>query len=98
MDLGDTIDAVGAPLQKGCKEETFAALAADIQRYTADAAQLTKEIAELDEDISIWQMYYGMERRSAQISTTTSATGKAHHATKAYTSAPKSSAAADLVA
>jgi len=45
----------GAPLQKGCKEETFAALAADIQRYTADAAQLTKEIAELDEDISIWQ-------------------------------------------
>ena len=55
MDLGDTIDAVGAPLQKGCKEETFAALAADIQKYTADAAQLTKEIAELDEDISIWQ-------------------------------------------
>ena len=45
----------GAPLQKGCKEETFAALAADIQKYTADAAQLTKEIAELDEDISIWQ-------------------------------------------
>ena len=47
MDLGDTIDAVGAPLPKGCKEESFAALAADIQRYTADAAQLTKEIAEL---------------------------------------------------
>ena len=45
----------GAPLQKGCKEGTFAALAADIQKYTADAAQLTKEIAELDEDISIWQ-------------------------------------------
>ena len=45
----------GAPLQKGCKEGTFAALAADIQKYTADAAQLTKAIAELDEDISIWQ-------------------------------------------
>ena len=44
------------------------------------------------------QNRYGMERRSAQISTTTSATGKAHRATKAYTSAPKSSAAADLVA
>ena len=44
------------------------------------------------------QMHYGMERHSAQISTTTSATGKAHHARKAYTSAPKSSAAADLVA
>jgi prefoldin subunit 5 len=29
-------------------------LKADIQKYTADAAQLTKEIAELDEDISIW--------------------------------------------
>merc|ERR1711943_184165 len=27
---------------------------ADIQKYTADAARLTKEIAELDEDISIW--------------------------------------------
>merc|ERR1719442_153015 len=30
-------------------------LKADIQKYTADAAQLTKEIAELDEDISIWE-------------------------------------------
>merc|ERR550537_788664 len=29
-------------------------LKADIQKYTADAALLTKEIAELDEDISIW--------------------------------------------
>merc|ERR1719333_2033879 len=29
-------------------------LKADIQKYAADAAQLTKEIAELDEDISIW--------------------------------------------
>merc|ERR1739848_525593 len=29
-------------------------MGADIQKYTADAAQLTKEIAELDEDISIW--------------------------------------------
>merc|ERR1719293_581415 len=29
-------------------------LKADIQKYTADAALLTKEIAELDEDISVW--------------------------------------------
>jgi len=29
-------------------------LKADIQKYTAKAAKLTKEIAELDEDISIW--------------------------------------------
>jgi prefoldin subunit 5 len=35
-------------------EETIGVLKADIQKYTADAAQLTKEIAELDEDISIW--------------------------------------------
>jgi len=35
-------------------EETIDVLKADIQKYTADAAQLTKEIAELDEDISIW--------------------------------------------
>merc|ERR1711934_1351810 len=35
-------------------EETIAVLKADIQKYTADAARLTKEIAELDEDISIW--------------------------------------------
>merc|ERR1719446_455228 len=34
--------------------EHIAVLKADIQKYTADAAQLTKEIAELDEDISIW--------------------------------------------
>merc|ERR1719424_2369196 len=30
-------------------------LKADIQKYSADAAKLTKEIAELDEDISIWE-------------------------------------------
>jgi len=30
-------------------------LTADIQSYTAKAAQLTKEIAGLDEDISIWE-------------------------------------------
>jgi len=35
-------------------EETISVLKADIQKYTADAALLTKEIAELDEDISIW--------------------------------------------
>merc|ERR1719326_2463503 len=35
-------------------EERVATLKADIQKYTADAALLTKEIAELDEDISIW--------------------------------------------
>jgi hypothetical protein len=35
-------------------EETIGVLKADIQKYTADAALLTKEIAELDEDISIW--------------------------------------------
>merc|ERR1719240_2497221 len=29
-------------------------LKADIQKYDADAAQLTKEIAEHDEDISVW--------------------------------------------
>ena len=29
-------------------------LKADIQKYTAKAAKLTKEIAELDEDITIW--------------------------------------------
>merc|ERR1719161_2864382 len=35
-------------------EETIGVLKADIQKYTADSAQLTKEIAELDEDVSIW--------------------------------------------
>merc|ERR1719387_2994275 len=35
-------------------EETIGVLKADIQKYAADAARLTKEIAELDEDISIW--------------------------------------------
>merc|ERR1719465_244316 len=34
--------------------ETIEVLKADIQKYTSDAAQLTKEIAGLDEDISIW--------------------------------------------
>merc|ERR1719198_714491 len=34
--------------------ETIGVLKADIQKYTADAALLTKEIAGLDEDISIW--------------------------------------------
>merc|ERR1719298_126033 len=34
--------------------EMIEVLKADIQKYTADAALLTKEIAELDEDISIW--------------------------------------------
>jgi len=36
-------------------EETIGVLKADIQKYTANAAQLTKEIAGLDEDISIWE-------------------------------------------
>jgi len=35
-------------------EETIAVLKADIQKYIADAALLTKEIAELDEDITVW--------------------------------------------
>merc|ERR1740117_488442 len=35
--------------------ETIATLKADIQKYTVDAATLTKEIAGLDEDVSIWQ-------------------------------------------
>merc|ERR1712083_623485 len=35
-------------------DERIGVLKADIQKYTADAALLTKEIAELDEDISIW--------------------------------------------
>merc|ERR1719183_2071353 len=34
--------------------ERIEVLKADIQKDTADAARLTKEIAELDEDISIW--------------------------------------------
>jgi len=34
--------------------EKIEVLKADIQAYTAKAAKLTKEIAELDEDISIW--------------------------------------------
>merc|ERR1719311_1338546 len=34
--------------------EMIEILKADIQKYTAKAAKLTKEIAELDEDISIW--------------------------------------------
>merc|ERR1719305_1862733 len=35
--------------------ERIDTLKADIQKYTADAARLTKEIAELDEDITIWE-------------------------------------------
>merc|ERR1719331_3374163 len=35
--------------------EQIDTLKADIQKNTAHAAKLTKEIAELDEDISIWQ-------------------------------------------
>merc|ERR1719174_631348 len=35
-------------------EETIGTLKADIQMYTAKAAQLTKEIAGLDEDVSVW--------------------------------------------
>jgi thymidylate synthase len=35
-------------------EETIATLKADIQKYVADASLLTKEIAELDEDVSVW--------------------------------------------
>merc|ERR1719504_98415 len=34
--------------------EMIEVLKADIQKYTADAARLTKEIAEHDEDISVW--------------------------------------------
>merc|ERR1740138_966094 len=34
--------------------EKIDVLKADIQKYTADAALLTKEIAGLDEDISVW--------------------------------------------
>lgn len=36
-------------------EETIGVLKADIQKYTADAAQLGKDIAGLDEDVSIWE-------------------------------------------
>merc|ERR1719272_109844 len=35
--------------------EQIDTLKADIQKYSADAAKLTKEIAGLDEDISIWE-------------------------------------------
>merc|ERR1719201_107990 len=35
-------------------EEKIAGLKADIQKYSANAKKLTKEIAELDEDISVW--------------------------------------------
>merc|ERR1719265_2468969 len=35
-------------------EETIATLTADIEKYTAHAAKLTKEIAAHDEDISVW--------------------------------------------
>lgn len=36
-------------------EETMQVLKADIGKYTAAAARLTKEIAELDEDVAIWK-------------------------------------------
>jgi len=36
-------------------DERIATLKADIQKYSADAAKLTKEIAGLDEDISVWE-------------------------------------------
>jgi phage host-nuclease inhibitor protein Gam len=36
-------------------DEKIAGLKADIQKYTAKAAKLTKEIAGLDEDIAIWE-------------------------------------------
>merc|ERR1719491_819848 len=36
-------------------EETIGILKADIQKYAANVAQLTKDIAGLDEDISIWE-------------------------------------------
>jgi len=35
-------------------DEKLFTLKADIQKYTAHAAKLTKEIAELDEDVAIW--------------------------------------------
>jgi len=35
-------------------EETIEVLEADIEKYTADSARLTKEIAGHDEDISVW--------------------------------------------
>merc|ERR1711865_970663 len=35
--------------------EQIDTLKAEIQKYSADAAKLTKEIAGLDEDISIWE-------------------------------------------
>merc|ERR1719324_139306 len=35
-------------------EEMIEVLKADIQKYTADAARLTKEIAGHDEDIAVW--------------------------------------------
>merc|ERR1719379_2395727 len=34
--------------------EAIEVLKADIQQYTAQSAQLTKEIAGLDEDVSVW--------------------------------------------
>merc|ERR1719464_1237803 len=36
-------------------EETIEVLKADIEKYLADAARLTKEIAGHDEDISVWK-------------------------------------------
>ena len=36
--------------------EMIEILQADIQKYEADAAQLAKEIAKHDEDISTWEL------------------------------------------
>jgi len=49
---GDTTTEKSRAIKEAA--ETIATLKADIQKYTADSALLTKEIAGLDEDISIW--------------------------------------------
>merc|ERR1719261_2027414 len=36
-------------------EEQIAVLGADIEKYTADAAQLAKEITQHEEDIGVWE-------------------------------------------
>merc|ERR1719321_2066699 len=49
-------DDVSVEKQRAIAEanEHIEVLKADIQKYAADAARLTKEIAEHDEDISVW--------------------------------------------
>merc|ERR1719478_244810 len=49
-------DDTSVEKQRAIKEanERIDVLKADIQKYTAKAAKLTKEIAELDEEIAIW--------------------------------------------